>query len=130
MATDKGCIVSIMLDVPDEIIAVVLRRPASERIGSLSEELSALIRKGLDSTHGVLPTATDEQFDTILARIEALPAGTVFTVNDLMDGIKITPTGKKQLGRRLVQHAEDSLFFKRSGKTQQNLAQYTRTTAA
>lgn len=130
MATDKGCTVSIMLDVPDEIIAEVLRRPASERIGSLSEELSALIRKGLDSAQGVLPTATDDQFNTILARIEALPAGAVFTVNDLVDGIKLTPTGKKQLGRRLGQHAEDSLFFKRSGKTQQNLAQYTRTTAA
>ena len=35
--TNKECTVSIMLDVPDEIVAQILRRPASERIGSLSE---------------------------------------------------------------------------------------------
>lgn len=118
----------LLLEVPDELVKELLDLPKGESFGTLEENITAYIRKGLSKSNGtIIPVdQLEDKLAYMLGQIEAMPVGKEFTTRDLLADDGLHANTRKALGRALAGEAQENEMFELVGKTQQNLSQYRR----
>lgn len=118
----------LLLEVPDELVKELLDLPKGESFGTLEENITAYIRKGLSKSNGtIIPIdQLEDKLRLMIDYIISMPAGKEFTTRDLLAEDGLHPNTRKALGRALAGEAQESELFELVGKTQQNLSQYRR----